>query len=108
MGIINAERQTAAHKISAMKKSKVSFTFTHPSLKIDYHVEGFIHHGAPGQRVGSARFQEPDEPDEWEFISATMVIGGKVFTESDFSEDELELIENEAFENAEPVELSDC
>ena len=89
-----------------MKKSKVSFTFTHPAVETEYHVEGFIHHGAPGQRVGSARFQEPDDPDEWEFVSATMVIGGRVFTESDFSEAELELIENEAFENAEPVEDS--
>lgn len=83
-----------------MRKSKVIFDFIHPDTQEDYHVEGYVHHGTPGIREPGARFAEPDEPDEWEFIRATLVTG-QVLTESDLSESELDAIETAAFMDAE-------
>ncbi len=74
-------------------KRNISFTWSNPGSEIEYHISGVIHQGRVGTRQGFDRFAEPDEPDEFQFLKATMVIGGKVFVESDFSEVEMNEIE---------------
>ena len=80
-------------------KRNISFTWSNPGSEIEYHISGVIHPGRAGTRHGFDRFAEPDEPNTFEFGSATIVIGNEVFFESDFSETELEEIEAAAFES---------
>ncbi len=88
-------------------KRNISFTWSNPGSEIEYHISGVILPGRPGTRHGFDRFAEPDEPDEFQFVSATMVIGGKVFGESDFSEAEMEGIEAAAFESYDGEDCED-
>lgn len=74
-------------------KRTISFTWSNPGSEIEYRISGVINPGRAGTRHGFDRFAEPDEPNEFQFVSATMVIGGKVFFESDFSEVEMDEIE---------------
>ena len=88
-------------------KTSVSFTWSNPGSEIEYHISGVIHPGRVGTRQGFDRFAEPDEPDEFQFLKATMVIGGKVFVESDFSEAEMDEIEAAAFESYDGEDCED-
>ncbi len=83
-----------------MKKIRSSFVWL-SVCDNEYQIEGFIHPGQPAPPQDGARFQEPDDPDTFEFVSATMLLGGCVFGESDFSEAELSDIAIAAFDNAE-------
>lgn len=87
-----------------MKPLRISFKYTNPNSDIQYLIEGLIY---PEQRAyrqpgNMDRFTDPDEPAEWEFKRARMIIGeAKIeVAESQFSETEHQLIEKAAFEAA--------
>lgn len=78
-------------------KRNISFTWSNPGSETEYYITGVIHPGRPGTRQGFDRFAEPDEPDEFEFVSATL--NNEPVEDGWFSDDEFELIEAAAFES---------